>query len=127
MAYWARWMAFLGGRDEKRGEIGSIGILFLSIPAPLAASIVQLAVSRTREYQADKSDAYLSGKLLELANTLEKLEIAARRNPLRGGSPATSHLFIVNPFGGDFLFRLFSTHPPVEERIRRLRALAGVV
>jgi len=101
--------------------------LFLSILAPLAASIVQLAISHAREYQADKSGAYLSGKLLELANVLEKLEIVARRNLLRGGSPATPYLFIVNPFGGDFLFRLFSAHPPVEERIRRLKALAGVV
>ncbi|MCD6317835.1 zinc metalloprotease HtpX [Candidatus Aerophobetes bacterium] len=127
IAYWARWIAFLGAGDEDRGGIGLIGILLLSILAPLAASIVQLAISRTREYQADKSGAYLSGKPLALASALEKLEIAARRNPLRGGSPATSHLFIVNPFRGDFVFRLFSTHPPIEERIKRLRALAGVI
>ena len=127
IAYWARWIAFLGAGDEDRGGIGLIGILLLSILAPLAASIVQLAISRTREYQADKSGAYLSGKPLALASALEKLEIAARRNPLRGGSPATSHLFIVNPFRGDFVFRLFSTHPPIEERIKRLKALAGVI
>jgi len=126
VAFWARWIAFLGAGDENRGGIGLIGILLLSILAPLAASIVQLAISRTREYQADKSGAYLSGKPLALASALEKLEMTARRNPLRGGSPATSHLFIVNPFRGDFVFRLFSTHPPIEERIKRLKALAGV-
>jgi len=126
IAYWARWTAFLGSGDEDRGGIGLIGILLLSILAPLAATIVQMAISRTREYQADETGAHLSGRPLALANALEKLEMAARRNPLGGGSPATSHLFIVNPFRGDFLFRLFSTHPPIEERIRRLRALAGM-
>jgi len=126
IAYWARWIAFLGSGDEDRGGIGLIGILLLSILAPLAATIVQMAISRTREYQADETGAHLSGKPLALANALEKLEMVARRNPLGGGSPATSHLFIVNPFRGDFLFRLFSTHPPIEERIRRLRALAGI-
>lgn len=126
IAYWARWIAFLGSGDEDRGGIGLIGILLLSILAPLAATIVQMAISRTREYQADETGAHLSGRPLALANALEKLEMVARRNPLGGGSPATSHLFIVNPFRGDFLFRLFSTHPPIEERIRRLRALAGI-
>ncbi|RLE10555.1 protease HtpX [Candidatus Aerophobetes bacterium] len=126
IAYWARWIAFLGSGDEDRGGIGLIGILLLSILAPLAATIVQMAISRTREYQADETGAHLSGKPLALANALEKLEMVARRSPLGGGSPATSHLFIVNPFRGDFLFRLFSTHPPIEERIRRLRALAGI-
>jgi len=126
IAYWARWIAFLGSGDEDRGGIGLIGILLLSILAPLAATIVQMAISRTREYQADETGAHLSGRPLALANALEKLEMVARRNPLAGGSPATSHLFIVNPFRGDFLFRLFSTHPPIEERIRRLRALAGI-
>jgi len=126
IAYWARWIAFLGSGDEDRGGIGLIGILLLSILAPLAATIVQMAISRTREYQADETGAHLSGKPLALANALEKLEMVARRNPLGGGSPATSHLFIVNPFRGGFLFRLFSTHPPIEERIRRLRALAGI-
>jgi len=126
IAYWARWIAFLGGSSEDRGGLGLIGILLLSILAPLAATIVQMAISRTREYQADKTGAYLSGKPLALANALGKLEMTARRSPLRGGSPATSHLFIVNPFRGDFLFKLFSTHPPIEERIKRLRSLAGL-
>jgi len=126
IAYWGRWIAFLGvGDDERGGGIGLIGIILLSILGPLAATIIQLAISRTREYQADKNGAYLSGKPLELANALEKLEIAARSNPLRGNA-STSHLFIVNPFRGGFLFRIFSTHPPIEERVRRLRALAGM-
>ena len=127
IAYWARWMVFLGGGDEERGGTGLIGLLLLSILAPLAATIVQLAISRTREYQADKKGAYISGKPLALANALEKLDTIAKTHPLRGGSPATSHLFIVNPFRGDFLFRLFSTHPPIEERIKRLRELAGII
>jgi len=125
IAYWGRWIAFLGAGDDERGGIGLIGIILLSILAPLAATIIQLAISRTREYQADEKGAYISGKPMELANALEKLEIAARRNPLRGNA-STSHLFIVNPFRGSLLFRIFSTHPPIEERIRRLRALAGM-
>ena len=127
IAYWGRWIAILGTGDEEGGGMGLIGLILISILGPLAATVIQLAISRTREYEADREGAYLSGKPLELANALEKLEIMARTRPLRGGSLSSAHLFIVNPFRGDFLFRLFSTHPPIEERIRRLRALAGLI
>lgn len=127
IAYWGRWITILGTGDKKGGRMGLIGLLLISILGPLAATLIQLAISRTREYQADREGAYLSGKPLELANALEKLEIMVRRRPLRGGSPSSAHLFIVNPFRGDSLFRLFSTHPPIEERVRRLRALAGLI
>lgn len=127
IAYWGRWIAILGTGDEKGKGMGVVGLLLISILGPLAATLIQLAISRTREYQADREGAYLSGKPLELANALEKLEIMVRRRPLRGGSPSSAHLFIVNPFRGDSLFRLFSTHPPIEERVRRLRALAGLI
>lgn len=123
---WLRWMAILG-EGEERGGMNLIFLLLLSILAPLAALIVQLAISRTREYQADSSGARISHNPLGLANALLKIESIVQRRPLREGNAATSHLFIVNPFRGDFLFRLFSTHPPVEERVRRLRELVGRV
>jgi heat shock protein HtpX len=127
IAYWARWIAVLGAGDRDRGGIGVIGLLLLSILAPLAALIIQMAVSRTEEYRADKTGAYLSGRPLDLASALEKLQLAARRRPLGGSLPHTSHLFIVNPFRAGFLFRMFSTHPPTEERVKRLRTLAGIL
>jgi heat shock protein HtpX len=123
---WMRWAALfggLGGRDEDdRG--GMLGLLVMAILAPLAASLIQLAISRTREYQADASGARLSHNPLYLANALRKLEMANERMPLVDASPATAHLFIVNPLNAGFLMRLFSTHPPIEERIRRLEQMA---
>jgi len=128
IAYWARWAAFLGaGTSDEDSAGGVLGLLFLSILAPIAALIVQLAISRTREYGADATGANLTGNPLSLASALEKIEGWARRRPLAGVSPSTAHLFIVNPFRGDWLMRLFSTHPPTEERIRRLREMAGMV
>jgi heat shock protein HtpX len=126
IAYWARWAVFLGTGDEEGG--GSfIGLLAVSILAPLAALLIQLAISRTREYQADQRGADLSGKPLYLASALEKIEMWSRRRPLSGPSPSTAHLFIINPFRGDWVVRLFSTHPPTRERVRRLRAMAGLI
>jgi len=127
IAYWARWAVFLGTSDEEGG--GSlIGLLAISILAPLAALLIQLAISRTREYQADRRGANLSGKPLYLASALEKIEMWSRRRPLLGPSPSTAHLFIVNPFRGDWVVvRLFSTHPPTEERVKRLKAMAGLI
>ena len=92
-----------------------------------AALIIQMALSRTGEYRADRMGAYLSGRPLNLASALEKLQLAARRRPLGGNLSYTSHLFIVNPFQAGFLFRIFSTHPSTEERVKRLRTLAGVL
>ncbi len=124
LARLAMWMPFFGGGsrdDEDRGG-GVLGFLFLAILAPIAATLIQLAISRSREFQADDSGARLSHKPYALASALQKLEVAANRLPM-DANPATSHLFIVNPLRGNTLFRLFSTHPPIEERIARLRAL----
>lgn len=124
LARLAMWMPFFGGGsrdDEDRGG-GVLGFLFLAILAPIAATLIQLAISRSREFQADDSGARLSHKPNALASALQKLEVAANRLPM-DANPATSHLFIVNPLRGNTLFRLFSTHPPIEERIARLRAL----
>ncbi len=122
---WLRWGAIFGlGRDEE-GEGGIAGLLVGAIIAPIAASLIQLAISRTREYQADASGARLTHNPILLANALRKLEMANEQLPLQGANPATAHLFIVNPLSAKGLTRLFSTHPPIEERIRRLEAMAG--
>ncbi|MGC1342548.1 MAG: zinc metalloprotease HtpX [Candidatus Binataceae bacterium] len=128
LAYGARWGALLGGfggrgDDDEHG--GIIGLLAISILAPVAASMIQLAISRTREYQADKSGAELTHNPLLLANALRKLENANERMPLTAAGPATAHLFIVNPLSSAGVMRLFSTHPPIEERIRRLENMAA--
>jgi heat shock protein HtpX len=121
-----RWGAIFGGfggRDEnERG--GVVGLLIMAIVAPIAATMIQLAISRTREYQADASGARLTHDPLLLANALRKLEAANERMPLPDATPATAHLFIVNPLSGEGFSRLFSTHPPIEERIRRLERMA---
>ncbi|MGH7382619.1 MAG: M48 family metalloprotease, partial [Candidatus Methylomirabilales bacterium] len=90
--------------------------------APIAALLIQMAISRTREFVADATAAHLTKKPLALASALERLQMAAERIPL-DANPATSHLFIVNPLSGRSLLRLFSTHPSVEERVKRLRAI----
>ncbi len=118
--------SFLGGRDDDRNHDGGSALanLGLLIVAPIAATLLQLAVSRTREYGADASGAELSGDPEALANALEKLEQGVEALPY-DRAPATSHLFIVNPLSGGGVMSLFSTHPPIEERIRRLRAMAS--
>jgi heat shock protein HtpX len=121
---WARWGAIFGGfgrGDEDEGG-GIFGLLFVAILAPIAATLIQLAISRAREYQADASGARLTHHPLYLASALRKLEAANERMPL-DASPSTAHLFIVNPLKGQGLMRLFSTHPPLEDRIRRLEAM----
>jgi len=95
------------------------------ILAPIAAMLVQMAISRSREYLADEGGAKLSGNPLYLANALRKLEMANRAAPMPQVNEATAHMFIVNPLRGDGLRSLFSTHPPVEERVRRLEEMAG--
>ena len=124
LANMVRWAAIFGGvsRDEREDGGGVIGLLLMSIVAPLAAMLIQLAISRSREYQADASGAELLHSGDHLARALEKLEYASQRVPL-DASPATAHLFIVNPLSGRSLANLFSTHPPLEERIKRLRAM----
>jgi heat shock protein HtpX len=118
-----QWGAMFGGGrdDDERG--GMLGMIAMAILAPIAAMIVQLAISRSREYAADAAGARLCRKPLSLATALGKLENAVKQIPMQGGNPSTAHLFIVNPFRGGLL-SLFSTHPPMEERIRRLEKLA---
>ena len=116
---------FGGGRDseERGGGGGIIGLLVMIIVAPIAAMLIQMAISRSREYQADASGAQFSGNPLGLAGALEKLETASKQIPMEDPKPATAHMFIVNPLSGSSLLNLFSTHPPIEERIARLRAM----
>ena len=122
IANMARWTAFLGGGsdDEAGGGLGGIGMLLMSILAPIAAMLIQMAISRSREYQADASGASFVGHPHGLANALEKLGAYSRRLPMKV-NPTTAHMFIVNPLSARNLGSLFSTHPPLEERIARLR------
>jgi heat shock protein HtpX len=124
IASMARWAAIFGFGRNDEDEGGALGLLLMAIVAPVAASLIQLAISRTREYQADASGARLVHNPMSLANALHKLESANERIPMDAG-PATAHLFIVNPLSGDGMMRLFSTHPPIEERIRRLERMAA--
>lgn len=125
LAMMARWGAIFGGfggRDnENRG--GGLGLLIMAIVAPLAALIIQMAISRSREYSADATGAANSHKPLALASALRKLEYASKRIPM-DAKPSTAHLFIVNPLTGGGLTNLFSTHPPIQERVARLEKMA---
>lgn len=120
----AKWAAiFGGGRGDRDDEGGGIfGLLALAILAPLGAMLVQMAVSRSREYQADASGAAFCGRPESLARALEKIDAASRMVPMQA-SPATAHMFITNPLSGRSFMTLFSTHPPIEERVARLRAM----
>ncbi len=123
LAHMAQWAAIFGGgrdRDDEGG--GLLGLLVMMIVAPLAAMLIQMAISRSREYEADRGGAAFSGNPLYLANALRKLEMANRQIPMEA-NPATAHMFIVNPLTGGGLMSLFSTHPPLEDRIRRLEAM----
>jgi len=117
MAKWA--LIFGGGRDDDNNPFGA---LLMAILAPIAAIIIQMAVSRSREYQADQTGAKIAGNPDSLASALEKLTVASKRIPM-ASSPATSHMFIVKPFSGKRMLALFSTHPPVEKRVARLREM----
>lgn len=120
LASMARWaLIFGGGRDRDNNPFGA---LLMVILAPIAAIIIQMAVSRSREYQADKTGARIAGNPDSLASALEKLTIASKKVPM-ASSPATSHMFIVKPFSGRGMLSLFSTHPPVEKRVARLREM----
>jgi len=122
LAYQARWFGvFAGGRDDdERG--GVVGLLAMAILAPLAATLIQMAISRSREYRADAGAAELTHDPAGLAAALEKLTVYAKQLPL-AASRQTAHLFIVSPLSGKSLLALFSTHPPIEERVARLRAM----
>jgi heat shock protein HtpX len=121
MAGWS--MMFAGGSRDRRDSNG-IAELLLLILAPIAAVLVQLAISRSREFAADEGGASISGRPLSLANALQKLEIGVERLPMGNASPASAHMFIINPLRKEGIFKLFSSHPPVSERIERLQKLA---
>lgn len=127
MANMFQWAAIFGGGsrdDQEGGGPGLLGGLLMAILAPLAATLIQMAISRSREYLADATGAELSGTPLALAGALGKLDNYARQIPMQA-NPATENMFIINPFAGMSMASLFSTHPPTEERIRRLQEMAG--
>lgn len=113
--------------DDGPGSspLGLVGSLLMVVLAPIAAMIIQMAISRTREYEADRVGAEIAGNPNGLANALLKLEQASRQIPNPHAQPATAHLFIVNPLSGGALMNLFATHPPIQERVRRLGQLTG--
>jgi heat shock protein HtpX len=116
---------FGGGNDDNRPN--PVGLLLMSLAAPLAAMLIQMAISRTREYDADEDGSTLTGDPLALASALRKLEIGTQQLPLPPNRELvnTSHLMIANPFRGEGMARMFSTHPPIADRVYRLESLAG--
>jgi heat shock protein HtpX len=118
----AKWGAMFGGRGGNNRNGNIWGVLAMAILAPIAAMIIQMAISRSREYAADKSGAEMCGKPSALAGALDRLQSGVSARPMQGGDPSTAHMFIINPFRGGAA-SLFSTHPPTEERVRRLRAM----
>jgi heat shock protein HtpX len=127
LANMAQWAAMFGGfgRDDDEGGNNIVGLIVMAILAPIAATLIQMAISRSREYLADEGGAKISGKPYGLAGALEKLSRASRAIPMNA-NPSTAHMFIVNPLSGRSLMNLFSTHPPIEERIARLRSMKPV-
>jgi heat shock protein HtpX len=124
LASMAQWAAiFGGGRDRDDDGGGVFGMLVMAIVAPIAAMLIQMAISRSREYQADRGGAEVTANPLYLANALRKLQMANQQIPMQANA-ATAHMFIVNPLSGDGFRSLFSTHPPLEERVRRLEEMA---
>ena len=124
VAFMARWAAIFGGSGRDNDQGGNVlELLALAILAPLTATIIQLAISRSREYLADESGSKFIHTQHGLINALQKLEKGVNHFPLRFGNQQTSSLFIVNPFSGKSLFKLFSTHPSTEDRVKRLKEL----
>jgi heat shock protein HtpX len=122
LANMVKWGALLGSSSEDNRGTGLLGTLALAIIAPIAATLVQMAISRSREYLADEAGAHFSHNPESLARALEKLAYGVQAVPM-DANPATAHMFIVNPLTGSSLMNLFSTHPPIEERVARLRAM----
>ncbi|BDV44843.1 protease HtpX [Geotalea uraniireducens] len=123
LANMAQWAAIFGTGRDRDDEGGGAGMLMMAIIAPIAAMLIQMAISRSREYAADAGGAELAGNPLYLANALRKLEMANQQLPM-DANPATAHMFIVNPLRGGGIMSLFSTHPPMAERVRRLEEMA---
>lgn len=125
ITYLAQFGMFFGGRSDEEGGRGSfVGTLLMMILAPIAAMIIQMAISRSREYLADEAGAHFCGHPMWLAQALDKLRRGTDAVPMHA-EQATAHMFIVNPFAGGGLSSLFSTHPPIEERIARLQAMGN--
>ena len=127
LATWAQWAAIFGGfggrgRDREGAGGDIIGLLVLAVLAPIAATIIQLAISRGREFYADETGARISKKPWALASALKKLEYGVQARPM-DANPATAHMFIVNPLRGSAIMNLFSTHPPIPERVARLEKM----
>ena len=123
LAQMAQWAMIFGGRSSDDGKHGNpIATIVMMIVGPIAAILVQMAISRSREYGADAGGAKLSGNPLYLASALKKLQMASQKIPMNA-NPATSHMFIVSPLSGRGMLKLFSTHPPIEERIERLKSI----
>jgi heat shock protein HtpX len=128
ISYLGYMMFFFGGRDdEDSGPLGALGMLLFFILSPIAAALIQMAISRSRESQADRSGAELLGDPTPLANALIKIDAAARNTPVPQISPAVSHVFLQNPLRGAKVSKLFMSHPPLEERIEQLRQLGAHV
>ena len=128
LANMAQWAAMFGGAgrdDDEGGGSNIVGLILMAVLAPIAATLIQMAISRSREYLADAGGAKISGKPYGLAGALEKLSLASQTMPMKA-NPSTAHMFIVNPLTGRSLMNLFSTHPPIEERIARLRSMRPV-
>jgi len=124
LAHMAQFAAMFGaGRDSDDEGGGGFGMILMAILAPIAAMLIQMAISRSREYAADRGGAEISGNPLYLAGALRKLEMANQQIPLHA-NPATAHMFIVNPLSGSAMMALFSTHPPLQERVKRLEEMA---
>ncbi len=123
----ANFALFFGSGDRRNNPLGIAGILLVSILAPVAAMLVQATISRTREFEADKAGAEISRHPLWLASALSRIQHSAEltQNPQAEANPATAHMFIINPLAGGGISGLFSSHPPTEERIARLRAMAA--
>jgi heat shock protein HtpX len=124
VAFMARWAAVFGGFGRDRDDSSGLELLFLAILTPIIATILQLAISRSREFLADEGAARMMKTGKHLASALEKLENASKRLPMRFGSKTASSLFIVNPFRGSALLELFSTHPSTGKRIKRLKEMS---
>jgi heat shock protein HtpX len=123
----ANFAFFMGGDDRRNNPLGMIGIVLVMIVMPIAAMLVQMAISRSREYEADRMGAEISGRPLWLAGALSRIEAASRRlpNPAAEHNPATAHMFIINPLHTGNLAGLFSTHPSTQDRVARLKAMAA--
>lgn len=127
VARMAGWAVMFGGGRDREGGGGGLGGLFFLIVAPFAALLIQLAISRSREYAADQGGAQLAGTPFGLASALRKLAATTERVPMATARATTAHMMIANPLGGRSVMALFATHPPMEERIARLEAMVGAM